>query len=374
MAAIGFATGFLVFGVLYSFGIFLEPLIAGFGASRSEISALYAISGSAFYLAGPVGGSLGDKHGPRFTVTLAALLMVGCLAATACLSSVWPAYITYGLAMGAGAGCAYISTFAILGSWFERSRTRALSIAAAGTGCGMLVIPPAVAFLVGSVGWRGAMLALALVSAAVLGPCVVLVRTPPKPPADRSTPLGEALTSRSFLLMYASWVFGTMALLVAIVFLPAFAINEGTDPVTASWLVSILGGASIFGRLGIGHVKTPGGTILLYKIAVLLMAVSYVIWLLHPSYAWLVVFAAVLGLAYGIRIALVAPVMIVLFGPARLGVLLGSFFTASGIAGFAGPMIASGVMDITGLQTTAVLSALVMGTIGFVLIVPLKAR
>jgi hypothetical protein len=31
-------------------------------------------------------------------------------------------------------------------------------------------------------------------------------------------------------------------------------------------------------------------------------------------------------------------------------------------------------MDITGSQATAILSALVMGAIGFVLIVPLKAR
>ncbi|MGD9801983.1 MAG: MFS transporter [Hyphomicrobiaceae bacterium] len=373
MAAIAFTVGFVVYGVLYSFGIFLQPLMADFGASRSATSALYGISSSMFYLVGPVSGSLGVRYGPRFTVIVGALIMVGGLFATASLSSVWIAYLTYGLCVGVGAGCAYIPTFAILGGWFERQRTRALSIGAAGTGCGMLIIPPTAASLVQSIGWRGAMIGLALLSGALLTACAMFVRAPPRRQTERPAPLGEALTSRSFILMYASWVFGTMALIVAIVFLPAFAISEGIDPVAASWLISILGGASIFGRLGIGSVTNPGGTVFLYKVSILAMAASYIVWLLHPSYAWLVVFSAALGLAYGIRIALVAPVLIVLFGAARLGVLLGSFFTASAISGFSGPMVASLVMDASGDQASAIIAALAMGAIGFLFILPLKA-
>jgi hypothetical protein len=38
-----------------------------------------------------------------------------------------------------------------------------------------------------------------------------------------------------------------------------------------------------------------------------------------------------------VRIALVAPVLIEVFGASRLGSLLGTFFTATGIAGLAAP-------------------------------------
>jgi MFS family permease len=165
-----------------------------------------------------------------------------------------------------------------------------------------------------------------------------------------------------------------MALLVALVFLPAFAVSGGADPVAASWLVSIVGGASIIGRLGIGYVTSTSGTLRLYKLSILGMAASYVIWLVLPSYGWLVVFATVFGVAYGVRIALVAPVLIALFGAARLGTLLGTFFTATGIAGLTGPMIASLVMDFSGSQTAAILSVLAMGTLGLLLILPLKPR
>jgi hypothetical protein len=61
MAGVAFVVGFIVFGVLYSFGVFLEPFMTDFGASRSATSALYAISSSAFYFLGPVtAGSVTD--------------------------------------------------------------------------------------------------------------------------------------------------------------------------------------------------------------------------------------------------------------------------------------------------------------------------
>ena len=104
------------------------------------------------------------------------------------------------------------------------------------------------------------------------------------------------------------------------------------------------------------------------------MAGSYVIWLLLPGYVWLVVFATILGVAYGVRIALVAPVLIELFGSSRLGALLGSFFTATGIAGLAGPLIASLAGDVSGDQTGSIVAAIVMGALGFAFVLPLRSR
>ena len=65
-----------------------------------------------------------------------------------------------------------------------------------------------------------------------------------------------------------------------------------------------------WGRLCIGYATTSAGAVQLYKASILVMAGSYVIWLLLPGYVWLVVFATILGVAYGVRIALVAPVLI----------------------------------------------------------------
>jgi MFS family permease len=370
MAAVAFAVGFIVFGVVYSFGVFLEPIMADLGSGRSATSALYAIASSAFYFLGPATGRVGDRLGPRAITGLGALVMGGGLAGTAFVTDIRIAYLTYGLGVGIGAACAYIPTLAIVGGWFEQWRTRALSIAATGTGLGMLALPPLCAAIIEQFGWRAAVLALAALSATVLMASAVLVRPAPARP---SASTNEALTlcSTAFMQIYTSWVFGTIALFVPLVFLPAFAVARGADPLAASWLIAIIGGASVLGRLCIAYVAA-GRTLLLYKGSILAMAVSYVIWLLLPSYGWLVVFAAVLGIAYGVRISLVAPVLIELFGAGRLGRLLGTFFTATGIAGLAAPLAASSAVDYWGSDIAGIAVAITLGALAYALVLPLR--
>jgi MFS family permease len=96
MAGVAFVVGFVVFGVLYSFGVFLEPLMTDLGTSRSATSALYAISSSAFYFLGPVTGWISDRWGPRLVSAVGAAAMTAGLGATALVDSVWIAYLTYG--------------------------------------------------------------------------------------------------------------------------------------------------------------------------------------------------------------------------------------------------------------------------------------
>lgn len=373
MAGVAFAVGFIVFGVVYSFGVFLEPIMADLGSSRAATTALYAIASSAFYFLGPATGSVGDKLGPRAITGLGALVMGGGLAATAFVTDISIAYLTYGLGVGIGAACAYVPTFAVVGGWFERRRTRALSIAATGTGLGMLALPPLCATIIERFGWRAAVLALAGISGAVLVVSALLVRpAPPRSSAQANEDLGTTLRSKAFVQIYMSWTFGTIALFVPLVFLPAFAVARGADPVAASLLISIVGGASVLGRLGIGFA-VAGRTLLLYKGSIFAMAASYVVWLLLPSYGWLVVFAAMLGIAYGVRIALVAPVLIGLFGVNRLGGLLGTFFTATGIAGLAAPTAANLAVDYWGSDTGGIAVAITLGALAYALVLPLKA-
>lgn len=375
MAGIAFAVGLFVFGTIYSFGVLLEPLMRELGSNRSATLGLYAISSSVFYFLGPATGWISDRFGPRIVSVVGALVMTAGLAATAFTSSIWMAYLTYGVGLGVGAACIYVPALATLGGWFNRWRTQALSLAAAGTGCGMLALPPFIAILIESMGWRSALLILACLCGLALVTAAVLVEAAPAAAETKpAPPLREALRSRAFVQMYVSWAFGTMALFVALAFLPTFATSRGVDPISASWLISIIGGSSILGRLGIAYVRSPGSVLRLYKGSVLTMAASFSIWLLLSSYGWLVVFAIVLGVAYGVRIALVTPVLIELFGVGRLGTLLGSFFTATGMAALAGPMLASVAIDLASSDTGGIVAAMVMGILGLVFVLPVKPK
>jgi hypothetical protein len=47
-----FIAGFVVFGVMYSFGVFFTPMAAEFHASRTATSVFFAITGMLFYFFG----------------------------------------------------------------------------------------------------------------------------------------------------------------------------------------------------------------------------------------------------------------------------------------------------------------------------------
>ncbi|MBC4018665.1 MFS transporter [Siccirubricoccus deserti] len=373
MASVAFTVSFVVFGTMYSFGAFFAPMAVEFGAGMAATSAFFSITGLVFYLAGAVAGRLGDRFGPAVMTAIGGAVMGGGLVLNSLAGQIWAGYLAYGVGVGLGAACAYTPTLAVLGGWFVRRRNAALGLAAAGTGCGMLVLPPLTAALIGQYGWRATSAMLGLGCAAVLALAATLVRRPPLPPAgEPHLPLGRIMRSPEFLALYASWVLATTALFVPLVLLPADAAARGASELAGAALLSLLGGSSVVGRLGMGALAERVGTARLFKASVLLMAASYLLWLAAASYAWLAAFAVTLGLGYGLRIALMPAVLIGLFGVRNLGALLGAFFTASGIAAALGPPLAGLVVDATGGHGWGIGFALAVGTLGFLAIVPLR--
>ena len=373
MAGAAFTAGFVVFGIVYSFGVFLQPMTEEFRVGRAATSAFYSIASLVWYMLGPLSGHVGDRIGPRIMVIAGAVSMGAGLILTAFIEQLWVGYLTYGIGVGVGAACADVPTLANLGGWFVRQRNTAFGIAAAGTGCGMLMIPPLAATLIDRFGWRSTNIALGIGSALLLSACAFVVAPPPiAPNAPTERRLSPVLRSFPFLMMYLSWTLATTALFVPFVFLPQFAVSNGASPVAASALLSILGGVSVVGRLGIGFLGDRVGSLRLFKVAVLAMAASYIIWLVMPGYWMLVIFSVCLGLAYGVRIALVPGVLIEFCGMQHLGMLLGVFFTATGIASVIGPLLAGYVIDYTGNYQWGIAVAVVLGTLGFLAVVPLQ--
>jgi MFS family permease len=367
-----FIAGFVAFGVMYSFGVFFTPMEAEFRTSRTATSAFFAITGMLFYFFGSVTGRLSDHFGPRRIVVAGAIIMGTGLALTAAAPRMWVGYLTYGVGVGIGASCAYVPTLALVGGWFTRHRTTALGLAAAGTGCGTLLMPPVAALLIEAHGWRTAYALFAAGSLVLLLVCATLARQPPLDRAAQVTELRRVVRSRQFVLLYTSWLLATTGLVAAMVFLPPFAHAAGVSPIEASALISIIGGMSILGRGGIGFIGRRMNLISLYKVSVLVMAASYLLWLPFTGYGWLVAFAATLGLGYGIRIALTPVVLIEFFGLGNLGAMLGVFLTASSISAICGPLVAGLIIDQTGSYQWGVAFALVMGVLGFIAVVPLR--
>jgi MFS family permease len=372
VALSAFIAGFVVFGVMYSFGAFFTPMEAEFHASRTETSAFFAITGMLFYFFGSITGRLSDRIGPRRVVLAGAIILGAGLAFTAAVPQMWIGYLTYGVGVGIGASFVYIPTLALVGGWFARHRTTALGLAAAGTGCGTLLMPPVAALLIQAHGWRMVYVMFGAGSFSLLLLCAWLARHPPLAQTSQTIKLWHVVRSRPFVLLYASWALATTGLVVSMVFLAPFAQATGASPVAASALISIIGGMSILGRGGIGFITRKTGSVLLYKLSVLVMAASYLLWMPFTGYGWLVAFATTLGLGYGVRIALTPVVLIEFFGVGNLGAVLGAFFTASCISAACGPLVAAVIIDQTGSYKWGIAFALLMGVLGFIAVAPLR--
>ena len=92
IAGAAFVTGFVVFGVIYSFGVLIGPMTADLGAGSAGASALFSAAGLAFYMIGPVAGHLGDRFGPRIMVSIGAALLGLGLVTTALIDRKRPVF------------------------------------------------------------------------------------------------------------------------------------------------------------------------------------------------------------------------------------------------------------------------------------------
>lgn len=347
MVAVGFASMFTVFGVAYSFGNFFESMSEEFGSGRAATSAVFSITAFLYFGLGVLSGPAVDRFGPRRVLLVGAATMGIGLVLTSRIDELWQGYLTYGIGVGIGTTCGYVPMVAVVGGWFERRRATALGLAVAGIGLGTLAANPISAALIDAYGWRDAYLYFGIGSAVVLTACALLAA---RPPATGSAPLrlGAAVRTPAFAVLYASTFLLSLSLFEVFVYLTPFARDRGTGEVAAALLVSVVGGASVVGRLGLAAVSDRVGRIRTYKWCFAVVAASYLIWLLGGAYPSLVVFAVVFGVGYGGFIALAPAVAAELFGTEGLGGLVGFLYSAAAFGALIGPPLAGFIVDSTG--------------------------
>ena len=354
VAAATFLATFTVFGVSYSFGAFFGPMADEFGTDRGTTAFFFAITTFLYFALGVGTGHLADRHGPRPVLITGTVFLVAGLLATSRVPSIWLGYLTYGLGVGVGVACAYVPMVAAVGGWFERQRTTALGFAVAGIGVGTLTVAPLAEWLIGRYGWRTSYVILGIGAAVLLTIAAVGATKPPQGQAAVDSPesLRRVLRERrEFWVLYGAMTLVSVSLFVPFVFLPDYLDTEGISG-PAGWLIGLIGISSVVGRLGLGAMAARYSSMRLYVGSFLVLGLSFLIWILAgQSYAALLVFAVVLGVAYGGFIALSPAVTAEVFGPVGLGAVLGALYTAAGIGGLIGPPAMGWLIDGRGYST-----------------------
>jgi predicted MFS family arabinose efflux permease len=237
-----------------------------------------------------------------------------------------------------------------------RRRAIALGLSSSGIGFGTILLVPIAERMIDGVGWRTAYVVLAVVCAVALAVTALLTARPPNAvPAGRPSlrRIREAAAPGPFAQLYVGGLLFSAALYVPFVFLVRFAKDHGVASTSAALLISVLGASNIVSRLVTTGLAGRVGAIRMFMVCFTLLPVGLALWLaVGGSYAGLVVFALLLGVSHGGYVALSPEVAAQLFGVANLGSVLGALWTAPGVAGLFGPVLAGVMIDATGYTAT----------------------
>src|SRR5262249_58252811 len=91
---------FAVFGVVYSFGVFFDPMAREFGTGRGLTSVVFAVTAFLFFVLGAMTGPVADRIGPRRVVLVGAGATGGGVTLADAAPRVWAGDLAFGLRAG----------------------------------------------------------------------------------------------------------------------------------------------------------------------------------------------------------------------------------------------------------------------------------
>jgi MFS family permease len=245
--------------VYYGFPVFLRPMEAELGASRVAVTAAFSIGLGVSALAGiPVGRWI-DAHGPRGIMTLGSCLACVLTFAWAQVESVTALYAVWfglGLAMAA---TLYEPAFAAVVSWFRHGRERALLTVTLVAGLASTIFMPIEAWLLERLGWRTALMTLAVVLAVITIPIHALLLRRGTAAHATATATGEAtpgsMTLREaartlvFWVLFVAFFVGNFATASITTHLIPYLVEHGYSAAVAAAVIGWTGAMQLPGRM-----------------------------------------------------------------------------------------------------------------------------
>ncbi len=385
----GFFILVIINGALYSFGVFLKPLSADFGWTRAETSGAYSMF---MFLCGflyTVAGRLTDRLGPRLVLTIGGVFAgLGYLLMSQ-VNAIWQLYLFFGAIVAIGHSGGLVTLTSTVARWFVRRRGLMTGIVVSGIGIGTIVMPPAATQLISNYGLRTSYIIIGSIALAlVISAAQFLRRDPGKmgqlPDGDseiktkesasgtRGFHLQEAIHTRQFWMLCVLSLFHGIGQQAIIVHIAPHATDLGISAVSAASILSIIGGLSIAGRIGLGSAGDRMGSRLALSIAFILLTVA-LFFVLATTELWMFyLFAVVFGIGYGGVMSLLSPMVADLFGLRAHGSILGMVSFSMMIGCSIGSVMAGRIFDVTGNYQLGFLLSAVLSAIALALTLLLR--
>jgi MFS family permease len=337
----------------YMSGVFMAPVIASTGWSRTFYFSGPSISGLLVAFLAPLVGRLIDRFGARALALPGIMLYTATIAAMALTNgSVWRWWLLW-------VGIGLFGTMVVTSLWtgavqrcFDRSRGLAMSLALAGSGLSAAILPLGGDRLIAAFGWRAAFMAIGIGFLVLVLPAAFIAL---RGKAAGGTAANGPVVGAGVLEVLRSSLFVRLAITALITFASLTGVIFHFVPI-ARWAgMSSAAAAAAAGFVGVGSVtgkliagalldKIRGSWVGLGAVAGLGVATGLLItgghsFLTVAAAAWLV------GTCLGAELSIFAYVSARYWGMRSYATLFGGLLSAIAGASAIGPLIAARIYD-----------------------------
>ncbi|HZQ37863.1 MAG TPA: MFS transporter [Dehalococcoidia bacterium] len=368
-------------GVLYySFTVFIDPMHASFGWSRSAMTGAFALALLVSAAIGVPTGRWLDRHGPRLLMTAGSCLAALLVLAWAGVDSLPALYLVWAGIGVAMAGVLYEPAFVVVATWFRRRRGAALTVLTLIAGLASVIYIPLAGWLVANGGWRRALVLLALILAlGTIAPHALILRRRPEDiglapdggPAsvphdvqpggafaepdlpERSLAARQAMRGATFWLLTAAFFLNGLGVSAMLVHLVPYLTDRGFSAGFAARIAGLVGIMALPGRLVLTPLGDRISRSLITCAIFVLQVVALLALLLVNGTAGVLIFVVLFGAGFGAVTPARAALVAQYYGPASYGAISGAMaFFLTGSRAVA-PVAAALLYDATGTYRIA---------------------
>jgi MFS family permease len=358
IVAAGALLGCVAVGAMFALPVFLVPMAAATGWSRTGISLAMTISFLAMAFGSIFWGTITDRFGPRIVVLTGSSLLTVSLALASFSRSLFEFQLVFGLLIGIATSAIFAPMMATVTGWFDTQRSLAVSLVSAGMGMAPMTMSPIAGWLVSHHDWRTALLTIAAIAAVIMIPTSFCVRRPPALKAESASSavrtqaaaemsVGEAVRSPQFIILLLT-NFSCCATHSGPIFhTVSYAITCGIAPMTAVSIYSLEGLAGLGGRVGFGILGDRLGAKRVLVAGLLIQAFGALGYYFTHSLSEFYAIAALFGFTYAGVMPLYAVLARENFPLRMMGTIIGGNMMAGSLGMATGPLLGGWIFDTT---------------------------
>jgi MFS family permease len=346
---------------IFSFGIFLKPISASFGWTRTEISGAFSVAMILSGLLGILTGRLGDRFKPTLIIIICGAIQGSAYVLLSQLTALWQLYACFGLMVGIGVANA-IPVISLVTRSYTRTRGTMMGITLAGGGVGAVVASPVATHFIASNGWQSSYLIMGSIMLSLIAISAVFLYWPgasreikneSKPSIEKTNTIRKELNLREALCSIQFWTLGAIIfctgliqMIITVHIVPG-AMDTGISATGAAGILSVVNFASIAGSSSSGTILDRIGSWLSVVIALFLMLIGLFVLLSLKDIWAFYVFAIIYGFGWGIVVTSRGLITADLFGLRSYGVIVGIILFLYTLGGTLGPVIAGYIFDVS---------------------------